>query len=69
MTKRAMKKTGRLILWLSALGVGGFVGARLVDANQTGQPIVAASERVAPETTGSIDQRAMRWCGAAPWCH
>jgi hypothetical protein len=69
MTKRSMKKTGRLILWLFALASGGFVGSRLVDANRTGQPIVAASDQSEPEATGSIDQRSMRWCGAAPWCH
>ncbi|KQP91571.1 hypothetical protein ASF57_23170 [Methylobacterium sp. Leaf117] len=68
MTKRSMKKTSRLILWLSALTLGGFVGARLVDANQTGQKILTASDQSEPETTGSIDQRSMRWCGAAPWC-
>lgn len=68
MIKRTMKKTVRLILWLSALTVGGVAGSLLVNANQTSQRIVAASDRSEPNTTGSIDQRSMRWCGAAAWC-
>ena len=68
MSKRTAKKTSRLILWLCALAIGGAAGSLLVKANRTGQPIVATSSQSDPEVTGSIDQRSMRWCGAAAWC-
>jgi hypothetical protein len=68
MSKRTAKKTSRLILWLSALIIGSVAGSLLLKANWTGQPIVAASSQSDPEQTGSIDQRSMRWCGAAAWC-
>ena len=52
MSKR-MKKTGRLFLWLSVLGIGGVTGSLLVNANKTGQRIVTNSDQSDPTTTGS----------------
>lgn len=67
MSKR-YRKAVRGAVWLTALVICGFAAALLVDANRTGQQLVAASDASEPEMTGSVDQKSMRWCGAASWC-
>ena len=67
MSKR-YKKVARGALWLTALAICGFAAVLLVDANRTGQQLVSARAGSDPDTTGSVDQKSMRWCGAASWC-
>jgi hypothetical protein len=67
MSKR-YRKAVRGALWLAALVICGFAAALLVDANKTGQQLVSASGAGDPDITGAVDQKSMRWCGAASWC-